>query len=246
MRVKIKKIFWMAMFCLLSYFAITKYDEIKTALKKDGNVQSYIINIDPRIDGSLNMKYRIELLLDKDIEKITLSIPNKNYSVLDKSSNIKEIHDNLLFNKVDISLDRKYVTGEKIILNFTMIQNNVYELTRKNEICMFKINAGKIVNFKMQEATIYWNKSNVYFSGLAKENEKCYTYTQNLRSLYKSPLVMQYYSGSFDLNKETKKKFSVMDLFNNSYIYFLILALIIITEIKTNSNLLKNDIYLYK
>lgn len=229
----LKNIFKLAIIITFIYlvFFTSRIHDIKEILKENGSVKEYILNVSPNSDGTLDMTYNLRLDIDKKTECVKIKIPNKNFDVVFKGENIALIDKSLFGDYALIKLKRTYTEGENINLSFDLKQNNLYTLKDDKKILMYRIKPGRVNNFKCSNYTLNWKKSQVYFSGMGVENGEYITLNSKFNKFSTKTLMIQYKTESFEnLNYENRKS-NILYYFDEGYMYIIIAALVIISEI---------------
>lgn len=196
-------------------------------------ISYYEVKIDPRSDGTLDMKYKIDwVVLDSEkegpLEWIKIGIPSSHVDeIVGISDNIKEIR---YYNEgsndyVRIDLDRDYLAGEKLTLEFSIHQSHMYIIEEENNLLRYSFTAGWFPEIEVKQIKILWNSKNVLEATSAKKNsDSYYEWTSSLAMDEKFNVSVKYNLDVFDYNLE--EQYEEKDSSIDGSIIFLIIFVI--------------------
>ncbi len=124
-------------------------------------IKDFTITVDVKEDASLQMTYHIDWeVLDDSIgqlEWIDLGVPNSHHeNITPLSGNIDHIEDN--GSKLAIYLDRGYGEGETVSLDFSMDQDNMYQIDKYTEgETVYSFTPAWFDSMDVDQLTIRWN-----------------------------------------------------------------------------------------
>ncbi len=206
---------WMALLCLgvvLSFFMPGLKSEAAGPLDE---IEKERIWIETRADGSLNISYYLEwTVLDSTSEGplswVKVGIPNEYVEGLAaKSSSIDKIsYYGQGGEYVRLDLDREYVAGETVTLEFSIHQHRMYKMDGGNY--QFQFTPGWFDDISVKELTIGWKydqntESDMQFS----EEIDGYTVTEkNLAPGEKVSVTVYYPQSQYSFQDDYTKKAS--------------------------------------
>ena len=156
---------------ILPFVFLSSCDDSKHVSKLFSNdpldrIDYYEIKIDPRVDGTLDMKYKITwtVLNDKSEGPLTwikIGIPNCYVNEIKPlTNNIDEIDyysDEGSYIRID--LDKKYYKNETLTFEFSFHQERMYHLN--NEEVYYNFVPGWFEDIKVNNIIVLWNNKNV-------------------------------------------------------------------------------------
>ena len=141
-------------------------------------IQNYVITVNMRPDGTMDIRYHVEWkVLDDEKEGLLswVKIGNPNYHVDEitaLSDNIKDISylsDNGSYIRIDF--DREYEKNEIVSFDYTIHQSYMYVLEENSNICRYSFTPGWFDSIEVKNIQIRWNKTNVLESTSMKEED---------------------------------------------------------------------------
>ncbi len=129
-------------------------------------IQNYTITVDPRTDGTLDMRFKIEwTVLDSTsegpLEWVKIGIPNYHVDEITAvSGNIRDISymsENGAYIRIDF--DRAYYAGETLTFEFSTHQSYMYKYD--GDITAFYYMPGWFDEIDVKQLRIYWNDKGV-------------------------------------------------------------------------------------
>ena len=131
-------------------------------------IQHYIIKVDMRTDGTMDITYHIEWkVLDDSSEGplswVKIGVPNKHVDEITAiTSNIKDIkYTSEGGAYVRIDFDREYKANETIIFEYSLHQSYMYIIEEDNHLLRYSFTPGWFDEIEVKNITIKWNKNNV-------------------------------------------------------------------------------------
>ncbi len=158
------KVFLIALICI-SFCTVFSVASAENALDE---IQNYVIKVEMRSDGTMDIYYHLEWKVLDDTSEGPLSwvkvgIPNSYVDeITAKSTNINNISyysDNGSYVRID--LDRKYYAGEIISFDFSIHQSRMYIIENDQHICRYSFTPGWFDNIEVKNIVIMWNSQNV-------------------------------------------------------------------------------------
>lgn len=141
-------------------------------------IQDYIIKVDMRSDGTMDINYHIEWkVLDSTsegpLEWVKIGIPNKHVDEIQgKGNNIKSIkYINDGGSYVRIDFDRKYEKNEIVKFDFSIHQSYMYILEDDKHICRYSFTPGWFDDIDVKHMKIMWSNINVLDSTASIEDD---------------------------------------------------------------------------
>ncbi len=202
-------------------------------------IDAYTIYVDPREDGSLDIKYNIKWrVLDSTtqgpLEWVRIGIPNKNVdNIKALGVNIKKIKydENQGNTYVRIDLNRDYVAGEVVNIAFSIHQSHMYLI--KDDDCTFYFTPGWFDDIDVKSLKIYWAKDGVKGHNSKQGTNSTYVYWSTRLSKGQSfPIRVTYdvnYFPTIDRGKQVSNAGKASGFgFGNSFKLFLFVMAIII------------------
>lgn len=131
-------------------------------------IQNYVITVNMRPDGTMDIRYHVEWKVLDDQKEGLLSwvkIGNPNYHVDEitaLSDNIKDISylaDNGSYIRIDF--DREYEKNEIVDFDYTIHQSYMYVLEENSNICRYSFTPGWFDSIEVKNIQIKWDKTNV-------------------------------------------------------------------------------------
>ena len=191
---------------LLTTLSISAY----AATSPLDEIQSYEIKIDPRTDGTLDMKYKIvwKVLDDKSegpLEWIKIGNPNTHVDeIVAISDNIDEIrsYTDSGNSYIRIDLDRQYKAGEVLTLEYSIHQSYMYVVEEENHLIRYSFTAGWFPEINVKNIKVLWNEKNVIEASTNKKEFGYYIWESSLKMNERFNVSVKYNSDVFDYDLE--------------------------------------------
>ena len=204
-----------------------------------GDVLKYEITVTANKNGSINMSYNVNLkITEGEVTNVEIKLPHGVKSVISKGVNISSIEFSEDYRYANVKLYSSYNKGSTVRISFSLINNNVYEYNSNKDLLKYRLKIGKIKNFNNKDVVIKWNKSEVYFQGMAKEDDY-YVFRDEFSYIMPVNVVMQYKGQKFNLSTDGEKV-TIFSDFVLKYGLFAVAIAIIIMEMIANDNYKKN------
>ena len=217
-------------------------------MAKDLNrINEYTITIDPKPNGTLDMKYHLEWEVlnsktEAPLEWIKIGIPNENVSNITAiSNNIKKIsyyQDNGDYIRIDFK--QSYEQGSVIAIDFKFNQSHMYTLSSGN--CNYQYISESFSDIYVKNLTIKWNADNVSnYSPKAKASHGYYVWSTSLSKGKTYTVDVSYPEGTFKTSTNMQASNTIRTSnYNNSisiiptiviFMFILLLAISILSSI---------------
>jgi hypothetical protein len=167
-------------------------------------IQRYVITVDIRSDGTLDMLYHFEWKVLDDssegpLEWVKIGIANASADEIRAvSANIRNIgylSDGGDYVRIDF--DRSYYADEIITFEFSLHQSNIYKFDTTANKCRYSFKPGWFEEIAVKEMTIRWNKANVFTSDAPGEDGDYLVWTQPLEPGAVCQANVTYLEGTF-------------------------------------------------
>lgn len=186
----------------ISAFAITSepLDEI----------QLYEIQIDPRIDGTLDMKYKIvwkvlDSTSEGPLQWIKIGIPNSHVDeIVGLTDNIYEIreYEEGSNTYIRIDLDRDYKEGEELTIEYSIHQSYMYIVEEESHLIRYSFTAGWFPETNVKNMKILWNANNVIESTGNRQENGYYIWEDSLAMDQRFNVSIKYNQEVFEYDLE--------------------------------------------
>ena len=183
-------------------------------------INKYYITVDPRKDGSLDMKYQIEWeVLDSTsegpLEWVKIGIPNSKVdSIKATSSNIKSIkyfRDGGDYIRIDFK--NAYYKGDIVEFSYSFHQKYMYNI--KGEFAEYEFTPGWFKDIVVKDIKVLWNATDVYSASKGKKDSNdYYVWEDSLRKNKKMTIKVKYDVSSLNFS-ESKQIDSTMSSLNS-------------------------------
>jgi hypothetical protein len=202
-----KKFLLVTLICILLCLGLTT---IASADEPLDLIRNYTIQVDPRVDGTLDITYGIEweVLSDKNrsepVTWVEIGVPNDKYEIELQTKSCVASKYNKNGSLVRLDLDRPYYKGEIIVMGFKIHQSNMYVREADKHLCRYSFTPGWFNEIEVKSVHICWNAKNVI--------ESSSTLTQDING-------QQYYVWSASLKPGERINASVsynLDVFDTS------------------------------
>ena len=160
-----KKFF--GMLIMLVFFLLPQ-TSFQAMAKELDYIREYMIDIEVREDGSLDMYYHITWeVLDSSsegpLEWVKIGIPNSHVTDIralsDTIDKIRYLSDGGDYVRID--LDKKYYAGEVVEFEFYIHQYNMHQKKPQQGICTYSFTPGWFDESRVGVLTIFWNQDKV-------------------------------------------------------------------------------------
>ena len=202
-----KKIIVSLLSLLLILFVFLPKGEAKAELDR---IKSYEIIVNPRDDGTLDMEYHIKwevLRLDADGNGVTwvyIGTANKYVDQIEAlSSSIESIKYKAEYTSSSIrcDLDKEYMPGEIIDIHYRFHQKRMFTFMENKttglELTTFKFIPGWFDDIEVENFTLKWNKSNVYYNDAKDEDSNYLIWSAHLKAGEKTEVNVSYETTTF-------------------------------------------------
>lgn len=182
-----------------------------TAFARDplDEIQDYVIQIDMREDGTMDIVYHIEWkVLDSTsegpLEWVKVGCPNLHCDeITAKSDNIKEIGyyaDNGAYIRIDF--DRKYEAGEIVKFDYSIHQSYMYVIEDDAHLCRYSFTPGWFDDIDVKHIRIEWNDRNVIESNAQRTDDGYLIWEDELPAGKRLNASVKYNLDVFDTNPD--------------------------------------------
>jgi hypothetical protein len=184
-------------------------------------IKNYTITIDPRSDGTLDIKYHIDwLVLDSTSEGplswVKVGIPNRHADDIKAlSATIKSIgymEDSGSYVRVD--LDREYTAGETVSFDFSLHQSYLYRLDTANNVCSYSFVPGWFDGITVDSFKLLWNKRDITYSDSTGTEGNYVTWSKELLPGERLTVIVRYSGSTFATSQDMQATDD-----NNAYTY---------------------------
>lgn len=131
-------------------------------------IQNYVITVNMRSDGTMDIRYHIEWTVLDDtsegpLEWVKIGNPNSHVDQIEAlSDNIKEIkHISDNGSHIRIDFDRAYKKGETISFDYTIHQSYMYIIEKDSHLCRYSFTPAWFEEIEVKNITVKWNSDNV-------------------------------------------------------------------------------------
>jgi hypothetical protein len=158
--------FFLSLCVLVLFVVLCSYKSESKRKKPLDEIEKYIIHVDPREDGSCDMRYEISWrVLDSTsegpLEWVKIGIPNYHADEIKKtSSNISDIaysSDEGAFIRIDFA--NSYDAGDIVNFSFSFHQSYLYTLDETS--CYYDFVPGWFDEISVRLIQVYWNSNGV-------------------------------------------------------------------------------------
>lgn len=172
-------------------------------------IQDYIIKIDMREDGTMDIVYHIEWkVLDSTsegpLEWVKIGCPNLHCDeIAAKSGNIKEIGyyaDNGAYIRIDF--DRQYEAGEIVKFDYSIHQSYMYVIEEGNHLCRYSFTPGWFDDIDVKHIMVEWNERNVIESNAQRTDDGYLIWEEELPAGKRLNASVKYNLDVFDTNPD--------------------------------------------
>ena len=210
-------------------------------------IEKYIVTVDMRQDGTMDIKYDITWRVLNDTQEgpltwVKIGIPNR-YADSMKAlslniSNVEYLDDGGSCVRAD--LDRAYHTGEVVSFSFSIHQSNMYTLDGDNKTCSYFFVPGWFDEIAVDSLKVRWKQDNVASSNATGSQDGYLTWESSLAPGEKLKVNVSYPYGVFDTSQSTQAVKGTSP-FDEIAIPILMIALAIYVTIKRYTGGFGND-----
>ena len=158
----VTKLLISALFLTLVLELLSPFTQTAKAEEATDEIEHFIITVDVQEDASLQMTYHIDWkVLDDDtygpLEWVDIGLPNSHHSeITARSGSISRIEDR--GSSLAIYLDRSYSEDETVSLEFSFVQDNMYQIDRYAEgETVYIYTPAWFDGIEVKDLTIRWN-----------------------------------------------------------------------------------------
>lgn len=195
---------------LLTFLLVIPINAMAATSSPLDEIENYEIQIDPRTDGTLDMKYVIDwTVLDSKsegkLEWIKIGCPNSHVDeIVGLTDNIDEIreYEEGSNTYIRIDLDRPYEAGEKLHIEYTIHQAYMYIVEEENHLVRYSFTAGWFPDINVKNMKVLWNASNVIEATTNKHENGYYVWEGSLAMDQRFNVSVKYNSEVFDYDLE--------------------------------------------
>lgn len=172
------------------------------AAKPLDEIKSYVVTVDMRQDGTMDIQYQLDwLVLDDTAEGpltwVKIGIPNRhadNIKALTPTiSKIRYMGDGGSYVRID--LDRAYRAGETVSFAFSIHQSYMYTL---GDTCAYSFTPGWFEGIQVDSLKVLWNKANVASSNAMSAEGGYLTWETMLDAGARYEVTVEYPIGTLD------------------------------------------------
>ena len=195
-------------------------------------IKTYVITVDMRQDGTMDIKYHLDWTVLDDTSEgpltwVKVGIPNSHVdSVKGLSPNIADIRYNAEGGDyIRVSLDRPYRAGETVSFDFSIHQSYMYTL--EENTCSYAFIPGWFEEINVKSLKVLWNKADVASSNAMGTENDYLTWETTLAQGERYEVKVEYPMGVFDTSKSmqaTESGGSVWGVVAFTLIFFAFIA----------------------
>ena len=172
-------------------------------------IQDYIIQVDMRPDGTMDIKYHIEWkVLDSTsegpLEWVKVGCPNMHVDEITAlTDNIKKIRyyaDNGAYIRVDF--DRQYEEGEIVEFDYSIHQSYMYVIEDDAHLCRYSYTPGWFDDIDVKHIRIEWSDKNVIESTAQRTDNNYLIWEDELSAGERLNASVKYNLDTFSANPE--------------------------------------------
>lgn len=180
-------------------------------------INAYHITVNPRTDGSLDMKYHIEWEVLQDVsgsplDWVEIGIPNSKVDNIKTSSknvkSIKYVDDGGSY--IKINFKKEYHAGDIITFDFSFHQKNMYELNSGS--CLYEFTPGWFDDIAVKDMKVLWKAKNVTSSNADTTENDYLVWETQLAKGAKLKTSIEYPESAFTYLKEEESILGLTDL----------------------------------
>ena len=166
-------------------------------------IKSYVVTVDMRQDGTMNIEYHLDWLVLDDTSEgpltwVKIGIPNSNVDgVKGLSPNIADIRYVAEGGDyVRVQFDRAYHAEETVSFDFSIHQSYMYTLN--GNTCSYSFTPGWFDGITVDSLKVLWNKADVASSNATGEEGEYLTWETSLDAGESYEVRVEYPIGVFD------------------------------------------------
>lgn len=166
-------------------------------------IKSYVVTVDMRQDGTMNIEYHLDWLVLDDTSEgpltwVKIGIPNSNVDgVKGLSPNIADIRYVAEGGDyVRVEFDRAYHAEETVSFDFSIHQSYMYTLN--GNTCSYSFTPGWFDGITVDSLKVLWNKADVASSNATGEEGEYLTWETSLDAGERYEVRVEYPIGVFD------------------------------------------------
>ena len=193
----------------------------KIFAKDSDEITNYTTTVNPRNDGTLDIKYHIEWkVLDSTaagpLNRVKIGIPNEHVNGIEAlSNNIKSIRYVYDFGDyLMIDLDRDYKEGEEVEFEFKIHQSYMYEVKYSKNKVIYEFTPGWFTDIKVDQAVIEWKADNIKKHNGKSQDGAYIIWKKKLGKNKKLTAKVEYTTSVFNVDY-TKQRYDNMQNNNN-------------------------------
>lgn len=194
------------LFIVMVVFSLCSFASADKVLDE---IQNYVVKVEMRSDGTMDINYHIEWKVLDDTSEgplswVKIGIPNSHVDeIVASTDNIKEIRyysDGGSFVRIDF--DREYYKDEVISFDFSIHQSYMYIIEKDEHICRYSFTPGWFDNIEVKNITIRWNEANVLESTAQLKEDNYLIWTASLGLGERLNASVKYNLDVFTTNEE--------------------------------------------
>ncbi len=176
-------------------------------------IKSYVITVDMRQDGTMDIKYHLEWTVLNDTREgaliwVQIGIPNSH------ADEIKRLSDNIAAvsnlsgdgSIVRVDFDRAYHAGETASFDFSIHQPYMYTLNKGAQTCSYSFTPGWFDEIEVKSLKILWNKANVATSNATGSEGEYLKWETSLGKGGRYKAKVTYPMGVFDISENMQAR----------------------------------------
>lgn len=199
-------------------------------------IQNYVITVDMRNDGTMDIRYHLEWKVlddesDGPLTWVKIGIPN------DHVDEIKAISDNIdnieymaksdkTFVRVDF--DREYKSNEVINFDFSIHQSYMYVIDKEDHLLRYSFTPGWFDEIEVKHIMIRWNSFNVIKTNSTETDDGYLVWNASLSFGEKLNASVSYNLDAFNTNEDEQYVEGTSEGISVGVIIFLIIIVCVI------------------
>lgn len=175
----------------------------------EDEIKSYVVTVDMRQDGSMDIKYHLEWTVLDDTKNgaltwVQIGVPNSH------ADEIRRISDNIAAvsnlsgdgSMVRVDFDRAYFAGDTVSFDFSIHQPYMHDVNKKAGTCTYVFTPGWFDDIEVKSLKILWNRANVSESNATGMEGEYLVWETALKAGKKYTVKVVYPMDVFDLPAE--------------------------------------------
>ena len=222
-----------------------------TAFAKDplDEIQNYIIQVDMRPDGTMDIKYHLEWkVLDSTsegpLEWVKIGCPNFHVDEINAlTNNIKDIKytsDGGAYIRIDF--DRKYKKNEIVEFDYSIHQSYMYVIEDDKHLCRYSFTPGWFDDIEVKNIQIKWADTNVIDSNADRTENNYLIWEGHLQQGERLNASVKYNLDAFTTNPDEQYTEDSKDI-NTKIVIIIVVILGIILLVSLLMYLFGDDDY---